>query len=161
MSPLRSVTEHIRLQQRTEKQQLLRVPFCLSVSKICRGCHNKIKRNLFCLYIVMDSACGRRGSVVNAMSSHLFLLDFLKVRFCLPCEQRLHLRRRCRLACKSSYFSHASSHRENVLLVWLGNVSGEKTGDLGLYINSLENMYFSITFQVFNDYCLWNTAIRP
>ena len=45
----------------------------------------------------MDSACGRRGSVVNAMSSHLFLLDFLKVRFCLPCKQRLHLRRRVTL----------------------------------------------------------------
>ena len=100
MSPLRSVTEHIRLQRRTEKQQLLRVLFCLSVSKICRGCHNKIKINLFSPHIVMDSTCGGRGSVVNAMSSHLFLLDFLKVRFCLPCEQRLHLRRRCELACK-------------------------------------------------------------
>ena len=100
LSPLRSVTEHIRLQQRTEKQQLLRVPFCLSVSKICRGCHNKIKINLFSPHIIMDSTCGGRGSVVNAMSSHLFLLDFFKVRCCLLGEQRLHLRRRCELACK-------------------------------------------------------------
>ena len=62
----------------------------------------------------MDSTCGRRGSVVNAMSRRLFLLDFLKSGFVYPASKAYIFAGGVSWRAKSSYFSHASSHRENV-----------------------------------------------